>query len=173
MPPSIVSFESMLIGFTDAVGRVQEAARRGDSLRMYNGVFDALNWAVALDDRVGKLWVPDGETLGWRWRQRVGHGAEIMGGVRFARNSVHHQWSDAMRAAPGAMLPTKLPTVLERWVWCDPDELPEPDQAPQPDQERIYREQMQGRPVRGCLDVLNGAFYTLGRLLEPWVARQA
>jgi hypothetical protein len=61
-------------------------------LRTYNGIFEALNWAVALDDRVGRHWVPDGGTLGWRWRERVGQGAEIMG-VRFARSSVH-QWSD-------------------------------------------------------------------------------
>jgi hypothetical protein len=54
-------------------------------------LFETLNWAVALDERVGTHWLPDGKPLGWKWRQRLGHGAEIMGGVRFARNSVHHQ----------------------------------------------------------------------------------
>ncbi len=150
MPTSIVTFQSMLAGYTDAVARLEEAARRGDSPRTYNGVFEALNWAVALDDRVGHHWAPDGETLNWRWRERVGHGAEIMGGVRFVRNSVHHQWSDAMRAAPGAL----LPTVLQHWVWRPADELPDADRAPNPQQEQIYRGLMQGRPVRGCLDVL-------------------
>jgi hypothetical protein len=41
----------------------------------------------------------------------------------------------------------KLPTVLQHWVGCDADELPEPDRAPHAEQERIYREQIQGHVI--------------------------
>ena len=41
----------------------------------------------------------------------------------------------------------KLPTVLQHWVGCDADELPEPDRAPHAELERIYREQMQGHLI--------------------------
>ena len=92
-----------------------------------------------------------------------------MGGVRFARNSVHHQWSDAMRLNDRTRsYPRTYPLVYFEWrVWVPGDALPKPGKTPRPNHERIYREQMEGRPVRICLDVLNGAFYTLQRLLEP------
>jgi hypothetical protein len=88
---NIATFETMLIGYTDAAARFDEAAKKKrDPHATFIAAFEALNWAVALDDRVRRQWKPDGQLLGWNWRERVGHGAEIMGGVRFVRNGVHH-----------------------------------------------------------------------------------
>jgi hypothetical protein len=169
---NIVTFKWMLDGYTDAAARFDAAVKGRDPQMTYTAVFEALNWAVALDERIGTHWLPDGEPLGWKWRQRLGYGADIMGGVRFARNSVHHQWSDALRLDAGrSSLPSSFPVPFHEWIWRPADELPEPDQKPHPDNERIYRQQMEGRPVRVCLDVLNGAFFTLGRLLEPHTIR--
>ena len=166
---NIVTFESMLVGYTDAVARFDVAAKAQaqDATATYNAAFEALNWAVALDDRVRSHWCPDGTPIGWGWRQRVGRGAEIMGGVRFARNSVHHQWSDALLLTGARSYPKTFPVVYFEWVWADADALPEPDMKPRPEDDRIYRQQMQSRPVRVSLDVLNGVFLALQHLLEP------
>jgi hypothetical protein len=63
----------------------------------YAGLFEALNWASALDERIAAHWVPDGkgEPVRWAWRDRIPNGW-LMAGVCYVRNSVHHQWSDAM-----------------------------------------------------------------------------
>jgi hypothetical protein len=105
---NIVTFKWMLDGYTDAAARFDAAEKTHDPQGTYMALFETLNWAVALDERAGTHWLPDGKPLGWKWRQRLGHGAEIMGGVRFARNSVHHQWSDALQLAGGRMYPKRF-----------------------------------------------------------------
>jgi len=171
---NIASFETMLIGYTDAAARFDEAAKKmRDPQATFIAAFEALNWAVALDDRVRRQWKPDGQLLSWKWRERVGHGAEIMGGVRFVRNSVHHQWADAFRVDnAGRMYPKTYPVAYFEWVWRPADELPVPDQKPWKEDEDVYRLHMEGRPVRAALNVLNGAFYWLGHLLEPDTLRK-
>jgi hypothetical protein len=61
-------------------------------------------------------WKPDGQLLGWKWRERVGHGAEIMGGVRFVRNSVHHQWQTRSELTALAGRRTKIPCETHGFV---------------------------------------------------------
>lgn len=150
----------MVAGFTDAVYRFECAPATDDGMLAYNALFEALAWAVALDERVGHHWVPDGKPLGEGWRARLGYGATVMAGVRFARNRVHHQWSDAMTARRAA--------ERIRWVWRPADELPPGRNRRGED---VYREHLEGCAVIACLNVLNGAFYTLQFLLEPHTAR--
>lgn len=167
---NIVTFESMLIGYAEALNRFEAAA--SDPIGTYNAAFEALNWAVAIDQRIREHWLPDGvgKPAGWGWPKRLGHGAEIIDGVRFVRNSVHHQWSDAMLLcrAPGQL------AKFSEWVWQDADNLPEPppDKQPRSEAKTAYREQMEGRPVELCLNVVGGAFLTLQRLLEPHAIRR-
>lgn len=86
--------------------------------------------------------------------ERVGHSTESMGGVRFVRNSVHHQWADAFRVdSAGRTYPKTYPGAYFEWVWRPADELPAPGQKPRKGDEHIYRLQMEGRPVRVALDV--------------------
>jgi hypothetical protein len=158
---NIVTFESMVIGFADAVERFQAA--EFDPVAAYNALFEALNWTVALDDRARKHWAPEGKPLDWAWRKRLGHGAEVLGGVRYARNRVHHQWSDAMTS-------TFRPTEFVPWMWRPEAELPQGDE-PDPRGEASYVKHLEGRPVQGCLDVANAVFYTLQILLEPHTIR--
>jgi hypothetical protein len=160
---NLVTFESMLIAYTDAVARFETGT--GDPTTTYVSLFEALNWAVALDDRVGAHWVPDVEPVGFEWRARLGHGAELMAGVRFARNRVHHQWCDAITVE------RNLRGEFKNWVWIAGDELPPPDK-PDPNGEAVYRSELEGRPIIVCLNVLNGAFYTLAGWLEPHTLRQ-
>jgi hypothetical protein len=166
---NIVTFEAMFAGYVDALERFTRAQQRHDHIATYAAVFETLNWAVALDDRTAAHFVPDGKHIGYDWRDRIPN-AEVMGGVRYARNSVHHQWSDAMRLDPDRD-PRVYPGVYQKWVWRAADELPPPDKKPNAQGERFYRDQMQGRPVEGCLNVLGGVFLTLQQLLEPHTIR--
>lgn len=169
---NLVTFEAMLIGYTEAINRFDAAANENDPVGTYTALFEALNWAVALDDRTDAHLVLDGKPVKYRWHERIPN-AEVMGGVRYVRNSVHHQWSDAVVLRPSAMLPWKLPFPLNEWVWRPANQLPlpPPDKKPHPESEKFYREQMEGRPVRLYLDVLGGVFLTLQHLLEPYTVR--
>jgi hypothetical protein len=164
---NITTFEAMFTGHVDALHRFEAAAKAPDPVMTYVPLFEALNWAYALDDRTAKHFAPEGKPLGLQWRTRIPE-ADIMGGVRFARNSVHHQWSDALRLdTDGRQYPKAYPLVYFEWVWRSADELPESDKPLHPDAERCYRDRMEGRAARVCLDVLGGVFLTLQRLLEP------
>jgi hypothetical protein len=46
-------------------------------------LFEALNWAVALDDQVRQNWAPAGTVLDWAWRTRVPSG-DCVSAVRLA-----------------------------------------------------------------------------------------
>jgi hypothetical protein len=163
---STQSFAVMLDGYSQACARFQDAAKGPDANAAYTPLFEALNWAVVLDDRTRKHWAPDGEVLGWAWRTRV-PGAEVMAGVRFARNRAHHQWSDALRLdASGFQFPMTFPLTFSEWVWRSADELPEGDVA-DPDGEAVYRNQLEGRAARVTLTELGSAFAFLRRVLEP------
>jgi hypothetical protein len=155
----------MRIGFSDAVIRFGLIGHR-DSIRAYNSLFEALNWAVALDDRIGEHWAPDGSELKWGWRERLGLGAEIIGAVRFARNRVHHQWSDAIYP----LAESERDGIA--WAWPEPaDDLP--SGRPDPNGEAAYREHLEGRPVWSCLAALDGVFHMMEGLLEPHQIRKA
>jgi len=92
-----------------------------------------------------------------------------MAGVRFARNSLHDDWSEAVVLDDGGVsfplsFPLSCTSGLEdpsrawEWVWRNADELPPPSKKPHDDSERINRERLQGRDVEVTLDVLGGLF---------------
>ena len=71
----------------------------------YMPIFEALNWAAALDERIAV------DAKGWSWRKRVSNG-EVVAGLRFAHNRAHHQWAAVLYVTTGAILPTYLPMPL-------------------------------------------------------------
>jgi hypothetical protein len=163
--PNTQSFAVMFDGFTQAQKRFQEAAKNADGNVAYVPLFETLNWAVVLDDPTRQYWAPEGKVLGWQWRERV-PGAEVMAGVRFARNRAHHQWSDALRLDGGGFqFPLSFPLNFWEWVWRPASELPEG--RPDPDGEAIYIRGLQGRAARATLAELGGAFAFLRQVLEP------
>lgn len=179
---NIVTFEAMFIGYTEALNRLEDASRSRDPVATYVPLFEALNWAQALDERIRAHWIPNGKHVGYGWRDLIPNG-EIMAGVSFARNSVHHDWSDAvvLRDA-GVRFPVAFPlsfstgvsdpTRTWEWIWRDADELPTPGKKPYANSEHIYRDRLQGRTVKQVLDVLGGVFYTLQHMLEPHTIRR-
>jgi hypothetical protein len=162
---NIVTNTMMLTGFEAAYERFHAAAKGDDEGAAFVGLFECLNWVVALDDRVGQHWAPRGKPLGFAWRDEV-PGAELMKGVRWARNSVHHKWSDALRLTDGFQFPITFGLVFHEWSWAPASDLP-PLDRPDPDGESVYRDKLENRAARVALGELLQAFRFVGQLLEP------
>lgn len=170
---SIVTFRVLLGGYEQAVERFHQASRTRDPARIFAPLFEALNWAVALDDQVGAHWAPEGETLGWAWRTRVAGGG-FVSAIRCARNRVHHQWADALTLSEGFSSPIVAPVVAHEWRWRRMADLPVSDpprggpareavKKAESDYERLLADQ----PARIALGELLGPFRWLVELLEP------
>lgn len=69
------------------------------SIERYFAFFEALNWAVSLDDRLARDWPFDEIEYGTYWCDEFAGGGLIRG-LRFARNAVHHDWSLALDLDP-------------------------------------------------------------------------
>jgi hypothetical protein len=108
---------------------------------------------------------------------RIG-GAEVMRGVRFARNSVHHQWTDALVTSPLAdVTPRNFVGGTDAFgfarpeaeslgsVWRDADELPKAQRRDAAG-EATYRKALEGRPAALILQELQRVFWQLWQLLE-------
>jgi hypothetical protein len=62
----------MFDGYTRAVERFDAAARGRDERDALIPLFEALNWAFALDDRTNAHFAPEGEVLkDYGWRDRI------------------------------------------------------------------------------------------------------
>src|SRR4029077_19894529 len=94
----------------------------------FRRVLDPPNGASSIDDRIRKHWTPERQPLNWAWRKRV-TGAELMPGVRFVRNRVHHHWADAIyfNASGGATFPAPFPVLFSTWRWRALADLPPGD----------------------------------------------
>jgi hypothetical protein len=171
---NIQTFAAMFDGYDQALTRLESAVRGMKPAPASIALFEALNWAVALDDRAGEHSAPEGNTLGFGWRDRV-QDAYRMRAIRFVRNSVHHQWSDALSLHQGGIsLPMRLPARFFAWRWRALSELPArptrksaKEKARQAEEEAEYREKLEGRHVDKTLQELGQAFYMLRVLLEP------
>lgn len=159
----IQTYTAMFLGFRRATVRFMRAVEEREPTDAYVTLFEALNWAVVLDDRTGALWAPHGEVLGWRWREEI-DGAAMLGGVRFARNSMHHDWSEVLELSTVASDTSAAP--FEEWTWRPVTRLPARGKK-DPDAEAAYAEQLAGRMVRSTLVGLASGFGLLRSLLEP------
>jgi hypothetical protein len=163
----VQTYSAMFLGFGAAAVRFTHAVERGEPLGVYVALFEALNWAVVLDDRTASMWAPDGEVLGWSWRDRIG-GGEMLRGVRFARNSMHHDWSEVLEL--DEVRHGESSRVLQEWAWRPVDRLPSRGKE-EADAEAVYVDQLAGRMVRSTLVGLITGFGLLRELLEPSLAR--
>ncbi len=161
---NVVTVEMMVGGFEHAVTRLEEASSGVDKDATFRPLFEALNWAVAVDERVGGIWAPDGKPLGIGWRSRVTD-ASVMAGLRFARNRVHHNWADALELRDGFTFPLRFPIAFVTWEWRDLADLPR--DRPDAPGEEIYKDQLEGRPALDSLNRLQKAFGLVLPRLEP------
>jgi hypothetical protein len=69
------------------------------TIERYFALFEALNWAVSLDDRLSRDWPFEEIAFGKYWCDDFAGGGLIRG-LRHARNAVHHDWSLALDIDP-------------------------------------------------------------------------
>jgi hypothetical protein len=114
---------------------------------------------------IGELWRPEGNREGFDWRDRV-PGGDVVDGVRYVRNLIHHHWADALRVAAGMRSPIRLFS----WIWRPSDELPAPttkwDRRRQPTYDALLAD---GR-VDDTLIALGDVFEAVRRVLDPVTA---
>jgi hypothetical protein len=67
---NIQTFAAMFAGYDQALSRLQAAVKNTEPTPAFVALFEALNWAVALDDRAAEHWTPEGKVLGFGWRER-------------------------------------------------------------------------------------------------------
>lgn len=171
---NIQTFAAMFDGYDQALSRLEGAVHTTEPAPAFIALFEALNWAVALDDRAAEHWAPEGKPLGFGWRHRVPD-AHRMRAIRFVRNSVHHHWSDALSLYEiPRSLSMSFPAKCFEWRWRRLSELPprqpkknEKARERQAEEEADYREKLEGMPVDKTLKELGHAFYMLRVLLEP------
>ncbi len=58
---NIVTFHVLLAGYEQAVGRFDQISRIRDARQVFAPLFEALNWAAALDDQARKHYAPEGK----------------------------------------------------------------------------------------------------------------
>src|SRR5579871_3744242 len=140
----------LLEGFRRAIVRFHDAASPGaHALETFVPLFEALNWAATLADRIEKKsWSP------------------TLKGIVFARNMVHHQWADALRFKPGGEVGiliigvTPLGTVSQ-WLWRDVDEFPRPRAGQHPPGRDEYVAHLEGQDVSDTFTQMLGELAAL------------
>jgi hypothetical protein len=169
-----VTADRLVNGYQEAFQRFEAAIARRDSDAAFLGLFEALNWAVALDEVIGEIWRPGGRRLGFAWRDRVGD-ASVMAGVRYARNRVHHLWADAVYLAEwGRPIGDRIghpigdrvgAATFSGWIWRPTEDLPEgrPDKRGR----LVYNTRLATNRADDTLRALSRAFAFVGELLVP------
>jgi hypothetical protein len=160
----IVNVGTQVRGYAEAVARFRSAVAGRDAVAAYHPLFEALSWAASLDFRIGELWAPNGQPLGEDWYVRP-DGAQMVPGLRWARNTVHHDWANALRLdTDGRRYPRRYPLRYFEWVWRDTTELP---QNKRTKGKNDYSKLMAGQPAEVTLRVLGEVFDLVSVCIEP------
>jgi hypothetical protein len=150
--PQQVSAKTLLAGFNAAYARFMESGRMStEPADAFLPIFEALSWAASLDHRLG-VDLSATRRRDWNWHAKFPQ-SDVLLGVRYARNAVHHQWSDALYLTPGAQLPALLPAPLFEWRWQQ--QLPT---ARDRRGRQEYEALLAGAPARMTLETLQTLF---------------
>jgi hypothetical protein len=156
-------------GFEAAVHRFHEASASRDPLDVFPPLFEALNWAVVIDDRISAHWKArrhgpmTKDSSSWSDGYTFGDTAK---GVRFARHRVHHQWADALWLSEGSN--RGMGAVRSRgheWRWRPLSQLPKGSQGNEFAAE--YDDKLCGAPARETLFQLTDCFSVALADLSP------
>jgi hypothetical protein len=142
----------MVAGYRGALDRLSNVLKNPDATAddVFIPLFEALNWAASID-----LFLIEGGTPVQD---------ELLTGVRFARNRVHHQWAKALARvdtpAPGPRI-TLAETSSQRieprqeffWYWLKAQQLPAstPPVRGLPSGEQEYKDKLAGNPAEETL----------------------
>jgi hypothetical protein len=155
----------MMDGFELARGRFNNAVTARAADQAFFALFEALNWAVALDDFLAECWRPHGTRLGFDWRREIAN-AEIFGAVRYARNRVHHQWADALKETQ--VEHRVLPFGSTSLAWREFEELPTPTEGREDVTGReAYRTLLEGQTASFTLSDMGQVLATMRQFVDP------
>jgi hypothetical protein len=165
-------------GFAQAFARLEAARAADDSEAAFYALFESLDWAHAVDEYLARTWRPDGSVDGdpclwWELRKHRALGAgdvlaDVMQGLRYARNRTHHQWADAFVETPGFSSPIGSPVRSSSWAWRPIEHLPTPSNpAKEAPGREAYARALAWRPVQHTLAVIGETFAFLGPLIDP------
>ena len=131
-------------GYVGACARFQAAEdARQDVRETFYPMFEALNWAVSLEDQMRELKQP-----------LTGN---LVRGIRCVRNRVHHQWAAAV--VPKEVLTALIPFTFPRWFWKPLDRLPKPPARHHRSKDDwAYVSELEGKYVRDTLRALQDVF---------------
>lgn len=148
-----VPFETFLQGFSKACGRYLAASDSFAHEKSFMPLFEALNWAVALDDRIGDAWEKKKDKLPGYWAEWYANGPTAKG-VRFVRNRVHHQWANAVFHSHSGNAAAAAAGFM--WRWLPADQLP-------PGRDDTFRDEYEQHVaadlVSTTLQLLTGSFH--------------
>ncbi len=131
-------------GFREAYGRF--ILQQHDHDANFIALFETLNWAVSLIERINKDKDPD---RAWQYPHE-----DMVKGLIYARNRLHHQWADALYITPSIEFPIQFPLAFQEWHWRPLAQLPPPDQRGQENLQPYYVQCLEGRPARLTLEEL-------------------
>jgi len=133
-PLEPISRAVLFLGFRQARERYESAKLQDDPAPAFIALFEALSWAVSIDERLNRPAHPE------------------LRGLRYARHAVQHMWADALELdRGGADLPITLPMSLFEWRWRQ-QLWPPPRNR---DDEPAYLEHLAGRPARRALEAVD------------------
>jgi hypothetical protein len=162
--PMQATMKVLLDGYRAACARFDSARKELDEVGAFRAMFEALEWAVSIDEVIAHRWAPDGEpALGWEWRKRI-PAAEFIKGLRWVRNRVHHHWLAALEINwAEAWYP---PRELE-FQWKPLDELP-PAKGKSSDERgaQQYRVLLAGHSADAGLSIIDEVFEEVVQYLE-------
>jgi hypothetical protein len=125
-------------------------------------LYEALSWAVSIDDRFQSLWAAARTNPAKWWSDGFAHGDTVRG-LRYARNRVHHQWADALWLShSGFSFPISFPLAFIEWRWRP--ELP-PGRGEEFKAE--YEQHVAASPARVTLGDLSVCFADALPVLAP------
>jgi hypothetical protein len=149
----VVSLETLFDGFEQAFERwtrVQFATH--DPITTFIPMFETLEWAACLDERLGWIWARPGESRLLEW-------SKDLRGLRWARHRVRHDWAVAVRVVRSAELPGHYEGAPEyEWVWRDNLPESEPVKAHLRKDEQHYLSKPAGKPARVTINLVREFF---------------
>jgi hypothetical protein len=134
----IVTVGTLALGFERAFNRLREAIDNEEPAdERFLPLFELLNWAASLDDKLNHPPVP------------------VAKGLRWVRNRVQHQWAEALEPGKPVRiepLPSKKngqsrmePMFLTIWLWRPVEGLPNPEKGhEQPELRKAYETELAG-----------------------------
>lgn len=150
-PREQLPFTVFMQGFSAASDRFVSASQSRSRDETFPPLFEALNWAAAVDLRITDRWNADSPRACF-WPSCYTHG-DVLLGMRYVRNRVHHQWADAFDVSlSGVAMQAEGGFV---WRWLPAEHLP-------PGRDNAFRDQYQrcvaGDLVTRTLQLLTACF---------------